>query len=156
MPTPAPIKSSEISWSNSISIDFGFTGLSKDQAIPIIRKIIQDKWPVLRRKKQCVYIIRLSGNVAVSYGEKHSPVIYIGEGDAYSRLYNHVDWLASLLVSVPNLTVSVHIAEIARKNHSSLYQYIEADMIYWFAREYGMLPWFNRQREKQRTALSLQ
>ena len=146
----APIKGSEISWSDSISIKFGFTGLSILQTTPIIRQIIQANWPIIRRRKQCVYIIRLSGNVAVSYADKHSPVIYIGEGNAYDRLYNHAAWLASLLVSVPNLSVNVHIAEVARKNHQSLYQYIEADMIKWFAEKYGMLPWFNQQRERSK------
>lgn len=112
--------------------------------------MIQKEWPTIRRPKQCVYIIRLSGNVAVAYGERHSPVIYIGEGNAYNRLYSHAAWLASLLVSVPNISIKVHIAQVARPNHKSLYQHIEADMIKWFSEKYEMLPWFNQQRERSK------
>jgi hypothetical protein len=147
----AKIKSSEIRWSEPIKIKFGFTGLSATHAVPIIRELIQDSWPEIRRAQQCVYVIRLKGQVAVAYGEEISPVIYIGEGDAYARLYSHAKWISTLVVSVPNVELEIHIAEVARKNLSDLYKYIEADLIEWFRQDYQQLPWFNRQRETSKT-----
>ena len=146
----AKIKSTEITWSDPVRVRFGFTGLTAEYAIPIIRQIMQDQWPQIRRPSQCVYVIRLCGQVAVAYGERHSPVIYIGEGSAYDRLYSHANWISPLLVSVPNIEIEIRVAEVARKNHTSLYQFIEADMIKWFFGDFGMLPWFNRQRERSK------
>jgi hypothetical protein len=74
-------------------------------------------------------------------------VIYIGEGNAFKRLRSHVYWISTLLLSVPDLEIEIHIAEIARKNNGNLYKYIEADMIKWFADRFNCLPWFNQQRE---------
>ncbi|MEI2735385.1 MAG: hypothetical protein V9G24_11645 [Rhodoblastus sp.] len=145
---PAIIKQSEIRWSEPIRVRFGFAGIPKEHAVPIIRKLIDEEWPTIKRRKQCVYVIRLRGEVAIAYGETYSPVIYIGEGDAYGRLYSHAEWLASLLINVPNLEVEIHIAQIARKANYELYRYIEADMIKWFYEEFACLPWFNRQRER--------
>jgi hypothetical protein len=150
---PVAIKNTEITWSEPVRLRFGFSGLTAEYAIPIIRKLIQDEWPELRRPSQCVYVIRLHGEVAVTYKENHSPVIYIGEGNAYSRLYNHAHWISSLLVSIPNMQIEIHIAEIARKNKKSLYKYIEADMIKWFVDEFDVLPWFNRQRESSKESI---
>ena len=143
---PAPIKETEINWHDPVRVRFGFTGLNSEHAVPIIRRLIQSEWPEVRRYKQCVYIIRLQGTVAVSYKTEHSPVIYIGEGNAFYRLYTHAYWISSLLISIPNTQIEIYIAEIARKNQKNLYKYIEADMIRWFVDEFGMLPWFNRQR----------
>ncbi len=147
---PATIKSSEVTWADPIRVRFGFTGLTEEYAVPIIRQIVQDQWPEIRRPTQCVYVIRLRGQVAIAYQHAHSPVIYIGEGNAYDRLYNHANWISSLLVNVPNLEIEIHIAEVARKNHTELYQYIEADLIKWFLDDFGVLPWFNRQRERSK------
>ena len=145
---PAPIKESEITWVEPVKIRFTFTGLSAEQSIPIMRSTMKESWPTIRRPNQCVYVIRLMGEFAVDYPGGFSPVIYIGEGQAYSRLYNHTYWLASLMSAVPQLGVEVHIAQIARRNHDTLYQYVEADLIRWFAEDYKSLPWFNQQRER--------
>jgi hypothetical protein len=144
---PAQIKSAEVKWHDPIRLYFGFYGLSAKHSIPIIRELIKESWPEVRREKQCVYIIRLRGAVSIAYGAEHSPVIYIGEGNAYVRLYNHAYWISSLLVSIPNTEIEIHIAEIARKKNKLLYRYIEADMLKWFFDEFECLPWFNQQRE---------
>lgn len=88
----------------------------------------------------------------MAYGDKHSPVIYIGEGNAYDRLYDHIKWLAPLVVSVPQMGIEVRIADVARRNNDTLYQHIEADLLCWFYEKYGTLPWFNRQRESSKEA----
>ncbi len=146
----ASVKESEIKWIDPVRIHFGVSGITADYATLIMRAIMQEKWPPIRRPSQCVYIIRLTGDVAVAYGDKHSPVIYIGEGNAYERLYKHIEWLAALVVSVPQLGIEVRIAQVLRRNHETLYQHIEADLLRWFCEEYGILPWFNRQRERSK------
>lgn len=149
---PALIKESEITWAEPVRIHFGFTGIAAEYAIPIMRAIMQKEWPQIRRPSQCVYIIRLTGEVAVAYNDAHSPVIYIGEGNAYDRLYDHIKWLAPLVVSVPQMGIEVRIADVARRNNDTLYQYIEADLLRWFFEKYGTLSWFNRQRERSKEA----
>ncbi|MFY0525859.1 hypothetical protein ACN28I_22840 [Archangium gephyra] len=144
---PALIKQSEITCPEPVIIDFGFSGLSEKHAQSIMRDIIRDNWPELRRPDQCVYVIRLVGQVAASYPLDFSPVIYVGEGNAYERLYNHTNWIVPLVQSVPRLGIEIRIAQVARRNNVNLYQYIEADLLRWFADIYGSLPWFNRQFE---------
>ena len=46
--------------------------------------------------------------------------------------------------------LEVLIAEVARGNHSTLYKYVEADLIAWFLEKYGSIPWFNKQRERSK------
>lgn len=145
---PADIKASEINWLDPVQIDFGFTGLSERHAKAIMRDIIRDGWPESRRPRQCIYVIRLTGVVAVDYPGGFSPVVYVGEGDAYSRIYQHTHWLTDLAMSVPQIGIEVQVAEVARRNHPTLYRHIEADMLEWFANDHGALPWFNKQFER--------
>jgi hypothetical protein len=122
--------------------------LTYEQATPLIRGIISKNWPVVKRKKQCVYVVRVRGTMAVAYNDSYSPVIYIGEGNAFGRLYSHAYWISTLLLNVPDIQIEIHIAEIARKNNGKLYRFIEADMIKWFEEKFHCLPWFNRQKER--------
>jgi hypothetical protein len=85
--------------------------------------------------------------VAIAYKRGGSPVTYIGEGNAFDRLYGHTSWLAPLLIDVPQLSIEIRIVEVARKNHGTLYQHIEADLLRWFSDMHGALPWFNKQWE---------
>lgn len=147
---PALIKESEVTWAEPVRIHFGYPGITAEFAIHIMRKNMQEKWPQIRRPSQCVYIIRLTGDVAVAYGDKHSPVIYIGEGKADNRFYSHIKWLAPLLVSVPQMGIEARIAQVLRRNHDTLYQFVEADLLHWFYEKYGKLPWFNRQHESSK------
>lgn len=151
---PAPIISQNVVWHNKIKLRFGFSGLDEADAIHIVRRIVLESFPPeVTYTNQCLYIVRLRGDVAVAYGEKFSPVIYIGEGNAKNRLYGHSGWLARLLLSVPNLEVEIHVAEVKRQNHQNLCEYVEADMIRWFQDEYECLPWFNQQRERSKEGL---
>jgi hypothetical protein len=146
---PAIIKESEIEfWRQSVVIKFGFSGLNEEHTRLVMRKIISTEWPDVRRPDRCVYVIRLGGEVAIDYPDDFSPVIYIGEGSAYDRVLGHADWLAPLVVSVPQLSIEVNVATITRSNNTTLYQHVEADLLAWFHKDYGALPWFNQQFEK--------
>lgn len=148
---PARIVAQNVVWHESIRLRFGFTGLDEADATHIVRRIVSESFPpTLTYTGQCLYVVRLRGTVAVAYGEDFSPVLYIGEGNAKSRLYGHASWLARLLMSVPNLEIELHVAEVKRPNNTDLCEYVEADMIRWFREEYGYLPWFNQQRERSK------
>lgn len=148
---PAPITPQNVVWYDSIKLRFGFTGLNEVGATHIVRRIISENFPpIVTYSDQCLYVVRLRGSVAVAYGEKFSPVLYVGEGNAKNRLYAHAPWLARLLLSVPNLEIEIHVAEVKRQNHQNLCEFVEADMIRWFREDYGYLPWFNQQRERSK------
>ena len=145
---PATIKRSEVTTHEPVRVPFGVTGLELKYVQSVMRDKVRDGWPEQRRPDQSVYVIRLFGEVAVTYPMEFSPVIYVGEGNAYDRLYNHIaNWIAPLLSSVPQLSLEIRIAEVARRNHETLYQHIEADLLRWFSERHGALPWFNRQWE---------
>jgi len=148
---PATITLQNVVWHDSIKLRFGFTGLDESDATHIVRRLISESFPpTLKYTEQCLYVVRLRGAVAVAYDDRFSPVIYIGEGNARNRLHGHAAWLARLLLSVPNLEVEVHVAEVKRQNNTDLCEYVEADMIRWFWEEYDCLPWFNQQRERSK------
>lgn len=145
----APIKESEIS-EFSVPLAFPFSSyVAPGLASKIVKSLISDQWPEVRRPKQCVYVIRTTGAIAVQYGELFSPVLYIGEGDVYNRLtQGHApSWLAPLMLDVPQIQVEVKIFQIQRRKNQNLFRNIEADLLLWFSTEHGMLPWFNQQLE---------
>lgn len=147
---PAIIKGSEIKWAEPVKIRFGFSGIEEQYAIPIMRRVIAANWTNQRRPKQCVYIVRLAGEIAINYLRGYSPVIYVGEGNAFWRTHQHAAWLAPLACSIAGIGIDIHVAAIARKNKGDLYKHVEADFLRFFSNEYGTTPWFNRQHEPSR------
>ncbi len=145
----ALVTSQHVRWRDPISVKFGFTGISATEAVALVRGRLRDQFPDLDKPSQCVYVVRLRGGVAIAYGEEFSPVIYIGEGNAAGRLYGHAEWIAQLLIAVPNVEIDVRVADCVRVNDTKLCQYVEADLIESFAERYECLPWFNRQRERK-------
>ena len=144
------ITNKHIRWRDpAITVRFGFTGLTVPESISLARSRLREQFPSLDRPNQCVYVVRLKGPVAIDYGNDFSPVIYIGEGNAAQRLHGHANWIAELLVAVPNVEVEVRVADCVRAGDPSLCQYVEADLIELFFGKYGCLPWFNRQRERK-------
>lgn len=143
------VTSKNIRWRKSISVHFGFTGIDAREAVTLARFRLRTQFPDLDKPKQCVYVVRLKGHVAIAYGNDISPTIYIGEGNAAGRLYSHANWIADLLVAVPNAEIEIKVADCVRKKDAKLCQYVEADLLATFVERYKCLPWFNRQREKK-------
>lgn len=144
----ASVKRSEIKWAAPINIRFEFSGLDENHALLIMKDLLKKKWPALNRPNKCVYIVRLAGDFSVQYPRDFSPVIYIGEGEAHSRLRSHAsNWLVDLACAIQGIGVDIRVAEVARKNSMNFYQYVEADILDKFQRVYGALPWFNKQCE---------
>jgi hypothetical protein len=146
----AVINAKHIRWKAPITVNFGFTGIDSEEAAMLARRRIREQFEILDFPLTCVYVVRLKGPVAVTYGEDFSPVIYIGEGDAEARLTSHAEWIAQLLLAVPNAEIEVRYAECVRRGkdlNAAFSQYVEADLIDWFVDKYQCLPWFNKQRE---------
>lgn len=144
------VKLRELTIHPAVNIEFGFSGLRPKHAQAIVRDILRDGWPSQRRPTQSVYSIRLTGEVAVAYPKGISPAIYVGEGNAFARLYAHTNWLVPLLISVPQLSIQIRIVEVARRNNTMLYSHVEADLLRQFSIDFGATPWFNRQRERSK------
>lgn len=143
----AIVTKNHIRWRDPITVKFGFTGIEPEEAVMLVRSRLKTQFPTLDKPNQCVYVVRLKGSVAIAYGDEFSPVIYIGEGNAATRLYSHATWIAELLIAVPNAEIEVRVADCVRANDTCLCQYVEADLIANFIQKYRCLPWFNRQRE---------
>ncbi len=141
------VTSQHVRWRNPISVHFGFTGINAEEAALLVRSRLRVQFPVLDKPAQCVYVVRLKGDVAIAYGDTFSPTIYIGEGNAAARLHSHANWIAELLIAVPNAEIEVRVADCVRANDTNLCQYVEADLIALFIKKYNCLPWFNKQRE---------
>ena len=141
------VTAQHVRWREPISVRFGFVGITIDEAVTLVRSRLTAQFPDLDRPEQCVYVVRLKGDVAIAYGEDFSPTIYIGEGNAAKRLYSHANWIADLLVAVPNAEIEVLVADCVRSGDPNLCQHVEADLIAAFIKKYQCLPWFNRQRE---------
>lgn len=145
----ALVTAQHVRWRHPVAVTFGFTGITRDEAADLVRNRFKTQFPTLDKPKQCVYVVRLKGDVAIAYGKEFSPVIYIGEGNAAGRLHSHAAWIAELLVAVPNAEVEIRVADCVRQNDPNLCQHVEADLIALFIEKYNCLPWFNRQREKK-------
>lgn len=146
--TQPVVNESHIRWREPINIHFGFSGITSGEAIILAKNRLAVQFPELDRPNQCVYVVRLRGDVAVAYGEdKFSPVVYIGEGNASVRLKTHTEWFSELLVAIPNAAIEVRVADCVRQKDTNLCEYVEADLIEMFIQEYSCLPWFNKQRE---------
>jgi hypothetical protein len=143
------VTAQHIRWREPISVKFGFAGIDADEAATLVKSRLLSQFPDLDKPKQCVYVVRLKGDVAIAYGNEFSPVIYIGEGNAALRLRSHARWISELLVAVPNAEIEVRVADCVRTNDTNLCQYVEADLIAAFIQKYECLPWFNQQREKK-------
>lgn len=53
----ATTKESEVTWLDPVKIRFGFSGLTAEHAVPIVRAILRDSWPSMSRPVQCVCVI---------------------------------------------------------------------------------------------------
>lgn len=98
--------------------------------------------------ERCVYIIRVRGTVVVAYPQDDSPVLYVGRGDAPSRLASHLKkWLHTAHKFGSEVGVEIRICIPRRKKRTDFFKNVEADLIRWFYDKYGAIPFFNSRLE---------
>lgn len=97
---------------------------------------------------RCVYVIRMTGDFVISYPLRISPVLYIGRGDAFSRLSSHLKrWLNEVDRFGRDVGIEVRVCRPRRKGRGDMFKYVEADLIASFCERYGCVPFFNSRRE---------
>lgn len=94
---------------------------------------------------RAVYVIRISRPLAFDYGEGHSPVAYIGKGQAQARLTSHLkSWIPHLAKKIPGLKIKVYFCEPRVTRLGTICEGVEADLIQMFVECYGRRPLRNR------------
>lgn len=94
---------------------------------------------------RAVYVIRISRPFAFQYGERHSPVAYIGKGKAQQRLTSHLkSWIPQLAAKIPDLRIVICFCEPRVRKLGTICEGVEADLIKRFVDHYGRRPLRNR------------
>ena len=95
-----------------------------------------------------VYIVRLTGSFVISYPKRASPVLYIGRGNAPSRLATHLGrWLSDAFNFGSDTEVEIRMLRPRRRGHSDYFKNVEADLLEMFFERVGSLPFFNSRYE---------
>ncbi len=98
------------------------------------------------RLGQSVYVIRLKSPFSIKYPEKHSPTLYIGEGNLVARLATHCRrWAGKLHEQGFSLEVAYCFPRVP--HNARAYKTFEAHLIQTFTERYGSLPLQNVQHE---------
>lgn len=94
---------------------------------------------------RAVYVIRVQRPFSFTYGEKHSPVAYIGKGQFQNRITSHLkSWIGHLSRRFPELKVDIYFCEPRVRHHGTICEGVEADLIARFVKHYGDRPLRNR------------
>ena len=139
----------KVSWLPPVLVKFNLTELAESHARRLLSALVTDQITKKGTDRQNVYIIRLSGSVAIDYPKRASSVIYVGSGNAVSRIKSHRRRLVALLHKITGAGLSIHIATPRRRRFKKFYKYIEADFIRLFFRLHGALPLLNRNKERK-------
>ena len=95
--------------------------------------------------ERAVYIIRVCRPFAFDYGDRYSPVAYIGKGQAQKRITSHLKtWIPHLSTKIPDLKVKIYYCEPRVRHHGTICEGVEADLIAKFIEHYGRRPLRNR------------
>lgn len=97
-----------------------------------------------------VYVIRLAGNVAISYPDGESPAVYVGEGSFGSRIASHKGWARQLDELVRDFSFQVCVATPRVRNQPNTYLDCEAAVLQRFGERFGSAPLWNKQFERRR------
>jgi hypothetical protein len=94
---------------------------------------------------RAVYIIRTVRPFAFAYGDRYSPVAYIGKGQAQQRLSSHLkSWIPHLSSKIPDLKIKVFFCHPTVRRLGTICEGVEADLIRTFIDHYGRRPLRNR------------
>lgn len=110
-----------------------------------LKKVVDlDEYPGLFSER-AVYVIRISRPFAFQYEKGHSPVAYIGKGQAQKRLTSHIkSWIPHLSRKVPDLKIKIYFCEPCVRRLGTICEGVEADLIQRFIDRYGQRPLRNR------------
>jgi hypothetical protein len=89
---------------------------------------------------KAVYVIRLKAPFSIAYPERHTPVLYIGEGKILSRLNAHRKWAKRIQMLGYPFPLEVACCFPLVKNNEDAYKVFEAHILNVFFDRYGSLP----------------
>ncbi|HVV99905.1 MAG TPA: hypothetical protein VHB77_06180, partial [Planctomycetaceae bacterium] len=90
---------------------------------------------------RAVYVIRTQRPFSFNYGDRHSPVAYIGKGQFQQRITAHLkSWIKHLSKNFPELKIDIYFCEPKVRYHGPNCEGVEADLIEIFRKRYGARP----------------
>ena len=100
----------------------------------------------------CVYVIRTSRPFAIHYPKKPSPTVYIGRGDAHTRIHSHLNgWISDLRDVVQGLRLQIWLCRPVIQRTGAICKHVEADLIVTHKKMFGDIPVRNRKTEGDRS-----
>lgn len=89
---------------------------------------------------KAVYVIRLQSPFSISYPNRHTPTIYIGEGNILDRLNSHRTWATRMQDLGYPFPLEVACCFPRVQKNVSAYKVFEAHLLNVFYDRYGSLP----------------
>lgn len=124
------------------SIEFPGKGIASWRSLK--KAVDLDEHPVLFSDR-AVYVIRVCRPFAFNYGDRYSPVAYIGKGQAQKRITSHLKtWIPHLSAKIPDLRIKIFYCEPRARRVGTICEGVEADLIANFIQHYGRRPLRNR------------
>ena len=89
---------------------------------------------------KAVYVVRLQAPFSIAYPERHTPVLYIGEGKILSRLNAHRKWAKKMQKLGYPFPLEVACCFPRVQRNANAYKVFEAHLLNVFFDRYGSLP----------------
>ena len=142
----------DVKFLRPIHLDFEAALEDDDRIVRIlnsqIREALGANGAAAERLRRAVYVVRMTGSFIIQYSRFPSPVLYIGRGNASTRLAQHLQrWLCDVHTFGSDASVELRIVVPRRRNKENYYMNVEADLLHWFVDRYGQLPMINRRKE---------
>lgn len=102
------------------------------------------------RSEKAVYVIRSVRPFAFIYDKGRSPVVYIGKGDAPTRIRSHLGgWMRELSRTIPGLEMEIWVCTPRVRKSGPICEDVEADLIDRFIKSFGERPLNNIQKPRR-------
>lgn len=124
----------------TVQIDWYWIGFDPKETKAKLKQRLVDVGVPMTLIDRAVYVIRLQSPFAVNYPNKHSPVLYIGEGNLLSRLVSHRKWSERMLNLGFRFPLEVACCFPRVQKNSGAYKVFEAHLLSVFFKRYGSLP----------------
>lgn len=124
----------------SVKITWHWVDFDPSETRGKIEKRLIDANAPMTRIDRAVYVIRMKPPFAISYPQKYTPVLYIGEGDLLSRLGSHRKWASSMRSLGYSFPLEVAFCCPRVQNNASAHRVFEAHLLNVFFGRYGSLP----------------
>ena len=130
-----------------VGIEWHWIDVHPDDTWSKTSTALKEQGTDLSQIDRAVYVIRSAGSFSIKYPKRHSPVLYIGEGDFKQRITSHRKWLSTLYALVGEFPLEVAVSLPRVPGNFEAYKNFEAYLLNKFLGIYGTLPLVNKQNE---------